>query len=185
MKVQLKNVRLAFPNLFEAKGVGDGGDVRFSAAAVIEPGSANAKALAGAVKAVAEEKWKDKAGAILADLQKKERVCYKESPLAKDGVIYDGFEGMHALNASNKVRPTVIDRDKTPLVAEDGRPYGGCYVNMIVDVWAQDNQYGKRINASLTGVQFVEDGDAFGGGGVASADDFDTIEEAPSEEALA
>ena len=31
-----------------------------------------------------------------------------------------------------------------------------------IDLWAQDNKYGKRINASLTHVQFVKDGDQFG-----------------------
>ena len=185
MKVTLNKIRLAFNNVHEAKAVGDNGDLRFSAAGIIEPGSANAKGLKAAMVAVAKEKWKDKADVILADLIKKGRVAYKEEPLSKDGVIYEGFEGMHSINASNKARPTVIDRDKTPLTPEDGRPYGGCYVNMIVDIWAQDNQYGKRINASLMGVQFVEDGDAFGGGGVASADDFDTIEGTPDSEALA
>ncbi|EOA7521129.1 ssDNA-binding protein, partial [Escherichia coli] len=43
---------------------------------------------------------------------------------------------------------------------------------------------GKRINASLGGVQFLRDGDAFAGGGVASADDFDDISEGADAEAL-
>ena len=185
MQVKLLNVRIAFANIFEPKQVGDEGEARFSAAFVIEPGSENAKKLKAAVEAVGKEKWKDKATAILGELRKKERVCYKEEPLAKDGVVYDGFEGMHAVNASNKVRPTVIDRDKSVLVQADGRPYAGCYVNAIIDVWAQDNKYGKRVNASLAGVQFYADGDAFGGGGVADADAFDSFEDEPSGESLA
>jgi hypothetical protein len=70
----------------------------------------------------------------------------------------------------------VVDRDRTPLTASDGKPYAGCFVNAVVELWAQDNQYGKRINASLGGVQFAADGDAFGGGGVRTeADDFDDL----------
>jgi hypothetical protein len=46
----------------------------------------------------------------------------------------------------------------------------------VVELWAQDNQYGKRINASLGGVQFAKDGESFGGGGnVVEADDFDDL----------
>ena len=42
-------------------------------------------------------------------------------------------------------------------------------------LWAQNNGYGKRINAQLDGVQFVRDGEAFGEGGI-SADAFDSFE---------
>ncbi len=52
--------------------------------------------------------------------------------------------------------------DKTALTEADGRIYAGCYVNFNVDIWAQDGQY-TGIRCSLNGVQFVKDGDAFGG----------------------
>lgn len=184
MKVKLASVRLAFPNLFEAKTVGGQGEPRFSAAFAIVPGSENAKALAAAVEAVAKEKWKDKAPGILKELRSKGRVAYRTEPLSKDGEVYDGFEDMHSLNASNKARPLVIDRDKSPLTAQDGKPYAGCYVNVSIDVWAQDNDFGKRVNATLSGLQFAKDGDAFGGGAPASADDFDSIEEGADADAL-
>jgi hypothetical protein len=71
------------------------------------------------------------------------------------------------------VRPTVINRDRTPLTAADGVIYSGCHGNVQVEVWAQDNSYGKRINAQLLGVQFTRDGDSFGGGTQpAKPDDF-------------
>lgn len=175
MKVKIANVRVAFPALFEAKAVGTEGEPRFSAAFVIEPASSNAKSLAAAVSAVAKEKWGVKADAILKELHSKGRVCYREEPLSKDGEVYDGFEGMYSLNTSNKARPLVLDRDKTPLTAADGRPYGGCYVNASLELWAQDNSFGKRINCTLKGVQFVRDGDAFGGGAPASPEDFEDL----------
>ena len=175
MKVSVTSVRLGFPALFEPKAVAGSDEPRYSAAFPIEPGSANAKACAAALIATAKEKWGAKADGILKELKAKGRVCYREDPLSKDGEVYDGFEGMHTLNASNKARPLVIDRMKQPLTAADGKPYGGCYVNASVEFWAQDNQYGKRINASLKGVQFVKDGDAFGGGAPASPDDFDDL----------
>lgn len=175
MKVKIADVRGAFLNLFEAKAVNGEGEPRYSGAFVIAPGSANAKALADGLKAVAKEKWGAKADAILEELKKKGRVCYKEEALSKDGEVYDGFEGMHSLNASNKARPLILDRDKTPLTAADGRPYSGSFMNVSLELWAQDNSFGKRINATLKGVQFVRDGDAFGGGAPASPDDFDDL----------
>jgi len=175
MKVKVAAVRGAFLNLFEPKTVGGEGEPRYSGAFVIEPGSANAKALKDALVAVAKDKWGAKADGVLKDLKSKGRVCYREEPLSKDGEVYDGFEDMHSLNASNKARPLVLDRDKSPLTAADGKPYSGSYMNVSLELWAQDNQYGKRINATLKGVQFVRDGDAFGGGAPASADDFDDL----------
>ena len=185
MKVKLTNVRLAFPALFEPKAVNAGDDPRFSAAFPIDPTSENAKALSSAVAAVAKEKWGAKADAILAELKSKGRVAYKESALSKDGEVYDGFEGMHTFNATNKVRPLVIDSNKTPLTAADGKPYAGCYVDVIVEFWAQDNSYGKRVNATLSGVQFRADGDAFSGGRPASTDEFDDLAQGSEAEALA
>jgi hypothetical protein len=111
-------------------------------------------------------------------------VCFhKGAKTNSSGEVYEGFEGTFHLNASNKVRPTVIDRNKAQLTQADGRPYGGCYVNMLVEIWAQDNNFGKRVNASLKGVQFVKDGDAFAGGTVASPDDFEDLG-IPAEPAL-
>lgn len=177
MKVTLSNVRLSFPHLFVPQKSTDGNSENYNCTAIIEPGSANAKALAKAVEQVASDKWGAKADSILTELRKKDKVCYRESEKTnQSGDVYAGFEDMHWLSCSDKVRPTVIDRDKSPLTAADGKPYGGCYVNLIVDVWPQDNQHGKRINASLKGVQFVKDGDAFSGGGAASVDEFDVVD---------
>jgi hypothetical protein len=68
----------------------------------------------------------------------------------------------------------IIDRDKSPLAEEDNRIYAGCYVNAIFSLWAQNNQYGKRINAQLDGVQFAKDGEPFADGGV-SVSEFDAF----------
>ena len=44
-----------------------------------------------------------------------------------------------------------------------------------VEIWAQNNKYGKGIRAELRGVQFYRDGDAFTAGGVAKADEFEDL----------
>ncbi len=61
------------------------------------------------------------------------------------------------------------------MAEEDGVIYAGCYVNASIEIWAQDNQYGKAIRATLRGVQFFRDGDAFTANNVAAADEFDDL----------
>lgn len=176
--VKLKNVRISFPNLFEAKAVNGEGEPRFSAVFVIEPGSENAKVLAQTLSAVAKEKWGAKGETTLADLKAKGRVCYLERPKTNaSGEVYDGFEGMHHIGAGNTARVAVIDKDTSPLTAQDGKPYAGCFVDASIDIWPQDNSWGKRVNAKLRWVQFRSDGDAFSGGAPVNQDEFESITE--------
>ena len=174
--IKLQNVRLSFPDLFEAKAVNGEGEPRFSAVFVIEPGSANAKLLHDTVEQVAKEKWGAKAPGTLNELKQKGRVAFQERPKTNaSGEVYDGFEGMYHVGASNTTRVAVIDRDTSPLTAQDGKPYAGCYVDASIELWAQDNSWGKRLNAKLRWVQFRGDGDAFSGGAPVSQDEFSAI----------
>lgn len=175
MQITLKNVRLAFPALWEAKSIGTDPKAKpkFGAALLFAEGSEAYKALEAAQTAVAKEKWGGKVETVMKGLR-----ATPDKLVLKNGdtkAEYEGYEGNYFCNANNAVRPTVVDRDRSPLAEADGKPYAGCYVNAIIDVWAQDNQFGKRINASLKGVQFFKDGDAFTGGGVADEGDFEDI----------
>lgn len=174
MIIKLKNVRLAFPALFEAKTVNGEGDPAFSAAFLLDADDPQVAEINQALVAVAKEKWGPKADAILKQLRAAGKVALRDGD---EKAQYDGFEGNFYLSARSPTRPTVVDRDRTPLVAADGRPYAGCYVVASVELWAQDNGYGKRINAGLRGVQFLRDGDAFGGSRPATPDEFDDMSE--------
>lgn len=174
MKVKLNNVRLAFPALFEAKLINGEGEPRFSAAFIFPPDHPCIKEIEAAITQVAKEKWGAKANSILKTLCTGQKVCLHEGD---EKAEYEGYPGNKFVSASNRARPLVIDRDRSPLTIADGKPYAGCYVNATIDIWAMDNDFGKRINASLGGVQFLRDGDAFAGGGIASADDFDDVSE--------
>lgn len=186
MEVKLKEVRIAFPKLFEAKAVGDGNSKYYSAAFPIDPTSENHTKLEEAIAVAAKGEWGEKWKTVLETIREKGDIGYKHKPLKNgEGDVYDGFQGMNSLNASrreDKGRVKVYDRNpRNPdgsenlLTATSGRPYAGCYVNVLVEVWAQNNKNGKRINAELKAVQFVRDGDAFGSGAPASADDFDDL----------
>jgi hypothetical protein len=117
---------------------------------------------------------------------KNDKLCLQDG----DEVDYAGYAGHMYLSASRTTygtpddsgrvkmppRPYKILPAKKSMVdgelrfvevqeGQDGAPYSGCYVNVIVRFWAQDDEdYGKRINASIEGVQYNRRGDAFGGG---------------------
>lgn len=164
-KITLKNVRLSFPSLFQ-KAVFNGTETKFEATFLL-----NKEEQADTIKqikdAIADMLKNDLKGAKLGA----DKICLRDG----DDTSYDGYEGCYSIKASNSKRPLVIDRDKTPLAENDGKPYSGCYVNGIIELWPQNNEYGKRINANLLGVQFYADGDAFASGAAASMDDFDSF----------
>lgn len=172
MKLKLNNVRMAFPVLFEAKTVNGEGKPAFSASFLIDPADPQVKALNAAIDQVANDKWGAKAAAILKQMRATDKVALHDGDLKSN---YDGFPGNLYVSARSTTRPLVINNDKSPLTEQDGKPYAGCFVNASIELWAQDNNYGKRVNASLRGVQFLRDGDAFAGGGAASEDEFDDI----------
>lgn len=171
MKIQLKKVRLSFPALFVAKSFEDN-DPKFEATFLIDKNSPVLKEMLTTIEAVAKEKWGAKADSIMKTLHAAGKVCLRDGADKE----YDGYANCMYVKASSKKRPLVVDLDgKTPLAEADGRPYGGCTVNGYIDIWAMDNQYGKRICASLSSVQFAADGEPFGA--TATADVFESEED--------
>ncbi len=173
MKIKLSNVRLAFPALFEPKTVNGDGKPAYSAVFLLEAADPQVEEINTALERIAAEKWGAKAGVILRQMRTQDKVALRNGNLKTH---YDSFAGKHYISARSLTRPLVIDADKSPLAAHHGRPYAGCHVNASIELWPQDNSYGKRINAFLRGVQFLRDGDAFASGSAtASGDDFDDL----------
>lgn len=184
MKLMIKNVRLAFPNLFKPTTVNGEGEPAYSASLILPPNHPQIEELRKAQEAVGKEKWGDKWPAIKKEITAKDKFALHDGDTKAQ---YDGFEGNFfvATRAKQSARPTVIDGNKSPLTEADGRPYAGCYVNASIELWAQDNAYGKRINAQIRGVQFYRDGDSFGGGSPASSDEFEEVSEGATADDLA
>ena len=166
-KIMIPNVRLSFPSLFH-KAVFDGKETKFEATFLIDKNEQadKIKEIKAAIDAAIKEGLK---GAKLPA----DKLCMKDG----DGIEYAGYAGCMSLKASSQKRPIVLNRDKTPLTEEDNKLYAGCYVNAIIELWAQNNQFGKRINANLLGVQFFKDGEPFADGVTASASDFEAFKD--------
>jgi hypothetical protein len=176
MKIKLENVRLAFPNLFEPKAAKAGQKAKYSAAFIFPKDHPAVAILKDAMVKVAQAKWGDKWESIYNGLRAADKLAVHDGDSKSE---YGGYAGNLFVNASNEVRPLVLGGGpdgKAPLSASDGKPYSGSYVNALVELWAQAHaEHGKRINASLMGVQFFKDGERLSGGATAAADDFDAI----------
>jgi len=160
--IMLKDVRVSFPHLFR-RPVINGDEGKCGAVLMLE-NSRHAKSIA-AVKtqmdALAKEKFKGRS--IPGD-----KLCMR--PGEDKGRTE--YEDHHVISANNRDKPFVISNDGGSTVANepDCAIYAGCYVNAKIRLWAQDNQYGKRINAELVAIQFSRDGEPLDGSYV-SADE--------------
>lgn len=180
-EVKLKNVRLSFAHLFEPQvpkpdAEGKVGAASFNANFLVskttEDGKANAKLLKEAKERVMKAKWPK------GDVKlKPEKLCTRDGDLES----YEGYEGhLYVSGRSPADRPPTLisnrrggDGKWIRVKPQDGLLYSGCYVNAIVRLWAQDNEHGKRVNASIEAVQFFKHGDAFGAQRVDADEAFD------------
>jgi hypothetical protein len=171
-RIKMSNVRLSFPNLFNTASFGGEDTGKYDGTFILDKDD-NKKAIKEvqvAIKKLIKENLKGKNPG-------EDRICLKDG----DETERDELQGAFSLKASTKKRPMVIDRDKTPITEDDGVIYAGCYVNAIVSLWTQNNAYGKRVNASLEGVQFHAHGEPFGAPGI-EADAFDVFGEADDDD---
>lgn len=170
--------RLSFEHIFRPDA-SQGSDPAYSATILVPKNDPQIAAIRKVIEQVAEKKWKTRAQGVLKNLYASEKTNFRDGDLkAEVSKTYQGYEGMMYVTARNKVQPPVFDKKVNPVSESSGLIYSGCYVVARIEFWAQDNGNGKRINGKLLGVQFVKDGDRFGGGsGPAKATDFDVIED--------
>lgn len=188
--VVLENVRLSFPHLKEPSKSTDDGPLKYRATALMDPdteiGKKNIAKLEAAIKKAAAGVWKDKADKVRKALEKDRRGLRDgDTATNGEGDVYDGYEGMQFVSATNSKRPKILHRDKSVMELDEisTKLYGGCYVNMIVSIWAtSDKKFGGNgIFASLELVQFRRDGEPFGAAPV-DEDDFAELDMDENEE---
>ena len=155
MSIKIPAARLSFPSLFQMASFNGESTGKYEATFILDKKD-HAKQIAE-IEAEIARMQKDLKVKLAAD-----KICLKDG----DDMDRPEYAGKMTIKASTKKRPLVVNRDKTPIVEDDNIIYAGCYVNAILTLWAQNNAYGKRINAQLDGVQFVRDGEPFGDGGV-------------------
>lgn len=188
MKLHINNVRVSFANgLYKASAMEAGQQEKYGADFILQPdstvfkvnadGSKSKTTLKDAELAVATEAWKANGAKILATLEaSKKAIRNGDLRVNKAGDVYEGYAGNWYVTAKSPTRPTLVDGNRQPITEEDGTIYSGCYVNVILDLYANTQPTKKGVFAGLKAVQFVRKGDAFGGSAPASADEFDVVE---------
>lgn len=186
-RIMLKNVVMAFPALAEPQSFGEG-EPAYGAKFPITPNSEHQKAIEAAILAEAKEAWKDKADSVLKMLVEDGKLAFTKKVYRskKTGEPYQGFDGTHYLSARNaKTQPSVYNQYGEEVTGKgeiERQAFSGAVVNASVEIWAQDNKWGRRINCSLRGVMLTGEGENFGGGSSpASADEFASLAKAKAD----
>jgi hypothetical protein len=152
--VKLTNVRLSFPALWQPRIGPDANSKPSYQASFILDKKANAadiEKVRAVIASIVKESFKGKMPP---------KICLRDGSEKPD---VDGYgDGVMFISARSDKKPEVVARNMEKIIESDGKVYAGCVVNATVRLWAQDNNYGKRINAQLRAIQFVKDGAAFG-----------------------
>lgn len=186
-QIQLKRVRLSFPDLWKpGKPMQEGDTPKYGGQFIIEPGSENEKIAKAALTAAATETFGANWANIVKSMEKSKK-CLRigNDNLDKDGNIREGYADQLYIVARNKAKPAIVaakakndDGSWNYLTEADGKPYGGCFVNVKINVKAMKakEKIPNQIYATLEAVQFVADGPSFGAG-PGNPDGFENEEE--------
>jgi hypothetical protein len=160
-------VILSYPALFKRKKFpGQEGEGKFGGRFMF-PEESMAKEIAFLRKEV-DAMAKEARVNIAAD-----KKCFRDGALT--GKPED--EGYWYLQASESQKPTTIDRSKREIDESADLLYGGAIVAVQFGMWVQNNDFGKRVNANLYGVQFLEHGKRFGKPRPTKDDGFEQFED--------
>ena len=174
--IYLTNVRLSFPAIATPKAFEEGGKAMYGADFILPPDHPGFAAFMKAVNERAVLKWTDKAAAILQMIHGDRKLrCYSRGEERIDKKTMEpleGYAGMVCITAKKDRQPQLIGLDGLAVDPENTmqtqaiarKLYGGCYVNVAVKPWLQDNKYGKGVRCDFVAIQFAKDGPPFGEG---------------------
>ena len=195
MKVIAKNVRLSFADIFKAKAFEEGGDEKFSgnfilgedSTIIVDKKEVSLDKLRKICNKIYCEKMEckkvPKTGYDNWALNKADGSDTRKPYVDKDDEYYAGVDDDTVyLSGSKKAEDckggklTVVDQLKQPVTAQDDKVYSGCYVNVVIDVYAYKSKTNKGVTASLEGIQKIADGERLGVTKIDATDDFDEVE---------
>ena len=127
-RLTIKDVRIAYAQgIFEARAPvvgtdGKPGKPKYGAGFIFPKSHPCVKELSDAVIAAAKGKWHDKTDEMLKMLKAGDKLPIHSGDAKATSA---GYAGNLYLNAGNQIRPLVLDANKAPLSASDGKPYSG------------------------------------------------------------
>ncbi len=173
--IMLPKARIAFAHLEKPHAPPNSNDLKYSCDFLLDnndPAHVQAWNDAwAAITQLANEKWGEMSTAILQQIDSDPKLrgfgAGNNRVNKKDMQVLQGYAGMMYITAKSSNPPNLIGADgraidPTNAVQKSKKPYAGCYVNGLVKIWLQDNQYGRGIRFDLIAVQFAADGESFG-----------------------
>jgi len=183
----VKNARLSFPYLFKARKPMENDKKKdqtpqYSADFILDKvkHAEVIAAIQAEEKRLAIEKWGKFPAKWTSALRDGSTMIDPESGESRPG--YD--DSKMRLSTKSQSRQHVVGRDREPITEADELIYGGCYVNVVVELFIWENeQSGKGASGNLGAVQWVRHGERFGGGTVVDPQEvFDVLRDDEDDE---
>ena len=181
MAVTTPPVRVSFPTVFTPRAIEQGQTPKYSIVLMFDkkdPAHMSAlTALYAEAEAAFKAKWPDPAKAPRIPLKGHDKSPFKDGDTAcnTQGVPLseknEEYAGHFIVRAASTSKPAVVDRSMQEII-DTGAVYGGCWCKVNLNPYAYDTAGNKGITFGLNGVQFWQEGDAFGGGRPAVGDMF-------------
>lgn len=171
-KVRVDGVRASYEHLLKPSAF-PGAEAKYSLSAIIDKqDKESVKLIEQAIKN-AEEKGVEKFGQKFAAAKAKYNPLHDGDVEKEEDAAY---ENSFYINASNKMKPAVLDAT-TGLDAEESAIYSGMYGKVIISFFPYYSSASScGVSASLLGFQKTADGESLGGARVKESD-FDDDEE--------
>lgn len=176
----IENVRTSYLYVFQPY-TGKDGKKNFTSHLIFGPDHPQFPAIVAMIKQAAANEFGAEWEVIYEQLKAQDKLCLHKGSINKPGV--EAYAGKLFISANRKFDdgpPRIVHPDTTkPDITSASvkfAPYSGCIANAVVRFWAQNNEWGKRVNAQLMGLQWAADDKKLSsGGGVASKDEFKRV----------
>lgn len=144
------------------------------------------------VQQMAVEKWKENAGVALQKINSDRKTrCYgqgEEKTSTKTFQVHAGYAGHVYIGARSDRQPQIIGSDGRQIDptntlqvrAVASKIYGGCFANVVVKPWLQQNDKGIGIRCDLVAIQFAKDGEPLGAGAADTTGMFGAVAAGPA-----
>lgn len=120
--------------------------------------------------------------AVLGELASKDKLCLHNGSVSKPREP-EVYGGKFFVSANNGKQPTIfVEQNGVNVLINDNpghplAPYSGAICDVMISIYAQGpankpHKFGRRINAQFMGVKFKKHAPAFGGGKVATGNEF-------------
>lgn len=155
-KVVTPVFRVSFPSVFEASSW-EGSAPKFEVTGLFDPSkfSEKDKERWAAMQTLADDASMERFKKNVKQLPGNFKKPFRDG--AEKGDLMGFEEGKPFARMSSKMRPGLIDVDRTPITNEDDF-YPGCYARATVTAYAYDN-VGKGVAFGLQNLQKVADGE--------------------------